>query len=102
MKHRSLELSSPQLDSGIFSGSEVENAFVEALYLAFDSAADGEKEPIDLDSRRARRATTLLLEEGGGGLSGRAANSLSASSTSPSFSQNSAALSRRARLKASS
>lgn len=28
------------------TGSEIENAFVEALYLAFDS---GEKEPTDLD-----------------------------------------------------
>jgi len=32
------------------TGSEIENAFVEALYLAFDSGGDaGEKEPTDLD-----------------------------------------------------
>ena len=32
------------------TGSEIENAFVEALYVAFDSGGDaGEKEPTDLD-----------------------------------------------------
>jgi SpoVK/Ycf46/Vps4 family AAA+-type ATPase len=34
------------------TGSEIENVFIEALYLAFDSAADGEKEPTDLDIAR--------------------------------------------------
>ena len=30
------------------TGSEIENAFVEGPYLAFDSGSDGEKEPTDL------------------------------------------------------
>jgi ATP-dependent 26S proteasome regulatory subunit len=34
------------------TGSEIEQVFVEALYLAFDSAADGEREPTDLDIAR--------------------------------------------------
>jgi SpoVK/Ycf46/Vps4 family AAA+-type ATPase len=34
------------------TGSEIENVFIEALYMAFDSGADGEKEPTDLDIAR--------------------------------------------------
>jgi SpoVK/Ycf46/Vps4 family AAA+-type ATPase len=72
------------------TGSEIENAFVEALYLAFDSGGEaGEKEPTDLDiagvltefvplsklmaeqitglknwaKERARHATSVVAEE---------------------------------------
>ncbi len=45
------------------TGSESENASVEAFYLAFDSAADGEKKPTDLDTVSASSGTFTLLSE---------------------------------------
>jgi SpoVK/Ycf46/Vps4 family AAA+-type ATPase len=52
------------------TGSEIENVFIEALYLAFDSAADGGKEPTDLDIARVLTEfvplSKLMAEQIGG------------------------------------
>ena len=45
------------------TGSEIENVFIEALYLAFDS---GEKEPTDLDIARVLTEFVPLVEVDGG------------------------------------
>jgi ATP-dependent 26S proteasome regulatory subunit len=53
------------------TGSEIENVFIEALYLAFDSGAEGqEKEPTDLDIARVLTEfvplSKLMAEQIGG------------------------------------
>jgi hypothetical protein len=53
------------------TGSEIENVFIEALYLAFDSGGEaGEKEPTDLDIARVLTEfvplSKLMAEQIGG------------------------------------